>query len=107
MKDITLFSCFSLLGVLQFFAALLQLLNISIVERLAHYKEEQLKAALLYIGADSLPSDNDKVVCEINVCDLCVSKTGDVLVVDGVGLVPVSHVELHLLTSLSNLSGIF
>ena len=77
------------------------------IERLAHYKKEQLKAALLYIGANSLPSDNYKVVCEINVSDLCVSKTGDVLVIDGVGLVPVSHVELHLLTSLSNLSGIF
>ena len=92
---------------LQFFAELLQLLNISMIERLAHYKKEQLKAALLYTGANSLPSDNYKVVCEINVSDLSVSKTGDVLVIDGVGLVPVSHVELHLLTSLSNLSGTF
>ena len=56
------------------------------IERLAHYKKEQLKAALLYIGANSLPSDKYKVVCEINVSDICVSKTGDVLVVDGAGL---------------------
>ena len=74
------------------------------IERLVHYKKEPLETAILYIGTDSLPSDNDKVICEVNVSDLCVSKTGDVLVVDGVGLVPVSHVELHRLTSLSNLS---
>ena len=100
-------SCFSLLGVLQFFAELFQLLNILIIEVLVLYKKEPLEAAVFYIGSDAFPSYNYQFLCQVNASNFRVGKFGKVFIIDRVDLIPVAHVKLHFLTSLSNLSGTF